>query len=30
VESRFGVERRAELGRLLLEHAHRVSRRLAG
>ena len=29
VESRFGTERRAELGRLLLEHAHRVSRRLA-
>lgn len=29
VESRFGAERRPELGRLLLEHAHRVSRRLA-
>lgn len=29
VESRFGPERRPELGRLLLEHAHRVSQRLA-
>jgi DNA-binding IclR family transcriptional regulator len=30
VESRFGPDRRPELGRLLLEHAHRISRRLAG
>jgi DNA-binding IclR family transcriptional regulator len=29
VESRFGVERQPELGRLLLEHAHRISRALA-
>ena len=29
VESRFGPDRRPELGRLLLEHAHRISRRLA-
>lgn len=30
IEARFGAERRAELGRLLLEQAHRVSRRVAG
>ncbi|MEO8261403.1 MAG: IclR family transcriptional regulator [Pseudolysinimonas sp.] len=30
VESRFGPDRRPELGRLLLDHAHRISRRLAG
>lgn len=29
VESRFGAHRQPELGRLLLGHAHRVSRRLA-
>lgn len=29
IEGRFSAERRPELGRLLLEHAHRVSRRLA-
>lgn len=29
VESRFGRERQPELGRLLLEHAHRISQRLA-
>ena len=29
IASRFGVERRPELGRLLLDQAHRVSRRLA-
>jgi DNA-binding IclR family transcriptional regulator len=29
VESRFGPDRVPELGRLLLEHAHRVSQRLA-
>jgi DNA-binding IclR family transcriptional regulator len=29
VESRFGPDRLPELGRLLLEHAHRVSQRLA-
>jgi DNA-binding IclR family transcriptional regulator len=29
VESRFGAGRQPELGRLLLEHAHRISQRLA-
>jgi DNA-binding IclR family transcriptional regulator len=29
IESRFGPDRLPELGRLLLEHAHRVTRRLA-
>lgn len=29
VESRFGPDRQPELGRLLLEHAHRISQRLA-
>jgi len=29
VESRFGADRRPELGRLLLDHAHRISQRLA-
>jgi DNA-binding IclR family transcriptional regulator len=29
IESRFTAARRPELGRLLLEHAHRISRRLA-
>lgn len=30
VEPRFGPERRHELGKLLLEHAHRLTRTLAG
>lgn len=30
VESRFGRDRQPELGRLLLEHAHRISQRLRG
>ena len=29
IESRFGPDRRPELGRLLLDHAHRISQRLA-
>jgi DNA-binding IclR family transcriptional regulator len=29
VDSRFGPARQPELGRLLLEHAHRISQRLA-
>jgi DNA-binding IclR family transcriptional regulator len=28
VESRFGTDRQPELGRLLLEHAHRISQQL--
>ncbi|MBL5973545.1 MAG: IclR family transcriptional regulator [Candidatus Leucobacter sulfamidivorax] len=30
IETRFSADRRPELGRLLLEHAHRLSQRLAG
>jgi DNA-binding IclR family transcriptional regulator len=30
IESRFARDRQAELGRLLLEHAHRLTRRIAG
>lgn len=30
IEPRFAAERRPELGRLLLEHAHRLGQRLAG
>lgn len=30
IEARFSAERRPELGRLLLEHAHRLTRRLHG
>jgi DNA-binding IclR family transcriptional regulator len=29
IESRFSPERRPELGRLLLEHAHRLTEKLA-
>lgn len=30
IEPRFAAQRRPELGRLLLEHAHRLTRRIAG